>query len=118
MVLSSSACQSPAQARRKASHGLGLGWLKPTLALITVVGSVVGLAWLLEWLNDPYQWPVRSVHIEGRFRNLQPAQIQNQVAPLTAAGFFAVNVAAIQGQLQRLPWVEHCKIGTIGAPAV
>lgn len=102
--------QRAPQARRKASPSLSLDWLKPTLALITVIGSLVGLAWLLEWMNDPHQWPVRSVLVEGRFHHLERARLQDRVAPLASEGFFAVNVAAIQEQLQRLPWVDQASV--------
>ena len=68
-----------AQAKRKrerkprpVSH-----WLKPLLALATVAGSVAGLTLMLNWMKDPHYWPVRTVHVEGRFVQLQQAQLRN-----------------------------------------
>jgi len=89
---------------------LGFGWLKPVLALATVVVSAGGLVMLLEWMNNPREWPVQSVHIEGEFRNLQRMDIQNEVVPLTNDGFFAMNVATIQQRIQQLSWVDEVSV--------
>jgi len=98
------------QAKRKQPVRLGFGWLKPTLALVTVVASAGGLALLLEWMNDPAEWPVRSVHIEGDFRHLQRTDIQTIVEPLTSDGFFAMDVVTVQQRIQVLPWVEQVSV--------
>ncbi len=100
------------QAKRKQQQQLRLriDWLKPMLALLTVAASAGGLTMLLEWMSDPYQWPVQSVHVEGEFRHLQRADIQNEVAPLASDGFFAMNVAMIQQRIQQLPWVEQVSV--------
>ncbi|GMQ87029.1 MAG: cell division protein FtsQ/DivIB [Gammaproteobacteria bacterium] len=100
------------QAKRKQQVRIGLrtDWLKPMLALVTVVASAGGLTLLLEWMNNPREWPVQSVHIEGGFRHLQRADIQNEVAPLASDGFFAMNVAMIQQRIQQLPWVDQVSV--------
>ncbi len=100
------------QARRKPSQRFrpGLALLKPALALITVVGSAVGLTMMLDWMNDPVQWPVQTVRIEGDFRHLQAAQLQREVATLASEGFFVMNVGAIQERLQQLPWVDQVSV--------
>jgi cell division protein FtsQ len=98
------------QARRKQQFKPGFGWLKPALALSTVAGSAAGLLMLLNWMQDPVQWPVRSVGIEGELRHLQRAQLKRTVSPLTGDGFFAVNVGGIQQQIQYMPWVEQVSV--------
>src|SRR5210317_1705296 len=98
------------QAKRNQQVRLRIDWLKPMLALVTLAASAGGLAMLLEWMNNPREWPVKSVHIEGGFRHLQRADIQNEVAPLASDGFFAMNVAMIQQRIQQLPWVEQVSV--------
>ncbi len=101
-----------AQARHKHKQRWrpGTRLLKPALALITVVGSAVGLTLMLDWMNDPVHWPVQTVRIEGEFRHLQAAQLQREVAALASDGFFAMNVGAIQERLQQLPWVDQVSV--------
>ena len=98
------------QAKRRQITKPSFDWLKPALALATLAGSAIGLTMMLDWMNDPYHWPVKSVHIEGKFRHLQPAQLQDEVAPLAGAGFFAMNVGEIQEQVQQLPWVDQVSV--------
>jgi cell division protein FtsQ len=99
-----------AQAKRKQQFKPSFHWLKPVLALATMAGSVIGLTMMLDWMQDPYQWPVQTVNIKGKFKHLQQTQLQNEVAPLASAGFFGMNVSAIQEQLQNLPWVEQVSV--------
>lgn len=98
------------QARRKQKFQPGFGWVKPLLALLTVTGSALGLTLMLEWMNDPAQWPVNNVRIEGEFRHLQGAELQRVVAPLVAAGFFVMDVSEIQTRLQALAWVDQVSV--------
>lgn len=99
-----------AQAKRKQQPKPGFQWLKPVLALATLAGSILGLTLLMGWMQDPYQWPVQTVDIKGKFRHLQQAQLQNEVLPLVSDGFFGMDVSAIQTQLQNLPWVEQVSV--------
>ena len=39
------------QARRKQTFQPGFGWVKPLLALLTVVGSAIGLTLMLKWME-------------------------------------------------------------------
>jgi cell division protein FtsQ len=99
-----------AQAKRKQQLKPGLHWLKPVLALATMTGSVIGLTMMLDWMRDPYQWPVQTVNIKGKFEHLQQTQLKKEVAPLASEGFFGMNVRAIQERLQNLPWVEQVSV--------
>ncbi|MEA3241839.1 MAG: FtsQ-type POTRA domain-containing protein, partial [Pseudomonadota bacterium] len=92
-----------AQAKRKQQLKPGFHWLKPVLALATMTGSVIGLTMMLDWMRDPYQWPVQTVNIKGKFEYLQQTQLKNEVALLASEGFFGMNVSAIQERLRNLP---------------
>jgi cell division protein FtsQ len=98
------------QARRKQAFRPGFGWIRPMLAVLTVAGSALGLALMLEWMKDPQQWPVDRIHIEGRFRQLQQAHVQEAVAPLAAAGFFVVDVSDIKTRLEQMAWVDQVSV--------
>jgi len=98
------------QARRKQKFQPGFGWVKPLPALFSVAGSVLSLALMLNWIQDPHQWPVNNVRIEGTFHYLQQAEVQQVVAPLAAAGFFVMDVADIQARLQSLAWVKQVSV--------
>jgi len=99
-----------AQAKRKQKLKPSFHWLKPVPALATLAGSVIGLTMMLDWMQDPYQWPVQTVNISGKLKYLQQTQLQNEVAPLASEGFFGMNVSAIQERLQNLPWVEQVSV--------
>jgi len=99
-----------AQAKRKQQLKAGFHWLKPVLALATMAGSVIGLTMMLDWMRDPYQWPVQTVNIKGKFEHLQQTQLEKEVVPLASEGFFGMNVSAIQERLQNLPWVEQVSV--------
>lgn len=98
------------QARRKQKIELGFGWVKPLLALLTLSGSAVGLTLMLEWMHDPEAWPVAQVRIDGEFRYLLATDLEREVAPIAAEGFFVMNVSDMQAHLQQLPWVEQVSV--------
>jgi cell division protein FtsQ len=104
--------QAQARSRRKRKQRTPRlsQWLKPLLAVATVAGSVAGLTLMLNWMNDPHYWPVRSVHAEGRFVHLQREQMLEEVMPLAQRGFFAAQVGEIQGRLQDLAWVDEVSV--------
>jgi len=98
------------QAKRKQPIRVGFGWVRPLLALATVAGSMLGLTLMLEWMHDARAWPVNQVRIGGELRHLQPTQLQQAITPLTAAGFFVMDVGDIQTHLQALPWVDRVSV--------
>jgi cell division protein FtsQ len=98
------------QARRKQKFKPGFGWVKPLIALISVAGSALGLTFMLDWMNDPYQWPVSEVRIEGDLRHLRDTDLRKTVEPLAATGFFVMDVSEIQARLQSMAWVEQVSV--------
>jgi cell division protein FtsQ len=102
--------QNRKQAKRKQKFELGTGWLKPVLAVLTVAGSAIGLTMMVDWMQDPRQWPVNQVRIEGTFRHLQPELLQTRVGPLAADGFFVMDVSGIQQSLQNMAWVDQVSV--------
>jgi cell division protein FtsQ len=85
-------------------------WLRPIFVALVVSSSVAGLALMLEWMKDSQAWPVRTVKIEGDLRYLDRAALQEFLVPLSDEGFFGVQVAEIQSQLQTRPWIEWVSV--------
>ncbi len=101
------------QARRRQPFKPSFGWLRPALAALTVAGSALGLTLMSEWMHDPQAWPVKRVHIEGKFQHLHKAQIRAVAAAPAAAGFFVVDVGDLQARLQALAWVDQVSVRRI-----
>lgn len=91
--------------RRPASE-----WLKPTLAVLTLVCSVIGLALMLNWMQDTAQWPVRTVRVEGQLLQLDKAALQQEVMPLAENGFFNLDVSRIQQRVKQMAWVDQVSV--------
>lgn len=98
------------QARTRQKKPVSLHWLKPALAVGSVAASAIGLALLLQWMQDPRAWPLNKVQVEGRFQHLQQSGLEAEITPLLEAGFFVVDVAEIQKRLGSLPWVNDVSV--------
>jgi cell division protein FtsQ len=71
-----------------------------------IVDLVALLGWGMTRLTDPASFPIRSVQIEGEFRQLKPERLQTLVARATQGGLLMVDVEAIRRSLRRDPWVK------------
>lgn len=106
--------QNTAQARpRQPAQSL---WqrLQPILwtagQVVTVIAVVGALAWSVDWLRDPRNMPLRSVHIEGEFRKLNTEQLQAAIAGTVQGGFFSVRVDEVRRAAESLPWVASASV--------
>ncbi len=67
---------------------------------IAIIGCIA-----IYYLPHAFQRPINRIRINARYEHLQPHEIQQVVIPLINKGFFTVNVAKIQNEVKRLPWV-------------
>ena len=74
-----------------------------SIALTLVALPLVGL--LNGWFAAD-RWPVRKLELQAEFANVSAEQIRAAAAPAIDVGFFAVDLAQVQGAVGRLPWVE------------
>jgi len=81
------------------------------LLLLLVLG--VTLMFGVQWLSDPYRFPLSVVKVTGDFRFLQKQQLQAAVAPHAQGGFFTVDVAAVRSAAEALPWVYKASVQRI-----
>lgn len=78
------------------------------LMLIAVMGAAVMLG--VQWLQDPYRFPLRVVKVNGEIHYLEKARLQQAMAPFIQGGFFTVDVASICRAVEALPWVYRAKV--------
>ena len=64
----------------------------------------------MEWLSDPYRFPLDVVEVKGEFRYLDKAILQAAVAPHAAGGFFTVDVDSVRAAAEALPGVARAKV--------
>jgi len=81
------------------------------LLLLLVLGATVMLG--MQWLSDPYRFPLSVVKVTGDFRFLQKQQLQTAVAPHAQGGFFTVDVVAVRNAAEALPWVYKASVQRI-----
>lgn len=54
--------------------------------------------------------PIRHVSVEGDFVYLAEQDIQNTMMPHVGQGFFHVDLAAVQAELESIPWVYEAQV--------
>jgi cell division protein FtsQ len=78
-----------------------------SLLAIIVLGSIV---WVMQILNDPEAFPLRSVRVEGQFNQLTAQELEKAVVLKVGKSFFNVNVEAIKEVTRELPWVASVSV--------
>jgi len=78
------------------------------LLLITLLAVSVGFG--MQWLSDPYRFPLKVVEVKGDFKYLDRGQLQAVIAPHAEGGFFTVDVVAVCAAAEQLPWVYKARV--------
>lgn len=76
---------------------------------------------LLVLLGIIYSWPIlqkriaefvpiRHVQVEGAFQYIDKDDIKMKISPLVTAGYFSVDLQAIQQAVMSLPWTEKIQV--------
>ncbi|MDI9238816.1 cell division protein FtsQ/DivIB [Lysobacter sp. LF1] len=81
-----------------------VGWV---LALALVVLPIVAV--LNGWVGAS-QWPLTKLRVTGQFERVDGALLQKTLLPYAQHGFFAVDLAAAQDAVSKLPWVERAEV--------
>lgn len=76
------------------------------LAIIVLTGTI----WVMQLLNNPEAFPLRSVQVEGQFNHLTAEELEKAVAPKVGKSFFNVNVEVIKEVTRELPWVASVSV--------
>ena len=67
----------------------------------------------LQLLQDPWRFPLGVVKIQGDFRYLDKARLQDMVEPQLDGGFFTVDVARVCEVIESMPWVASATVKRI-----
>ena len=78
------------------------------LLLLALLAVSVGFG--MQWLSDPYRFPLKVVEVKGDFRYLDREQLQTVIAPHAEGGFFTVDVVAVCAAAEQLPWVYKARV--------
>jgi cell division protein FtsQ len=78
------------------------------LSLVAVLlgGGYLGVA----WASNPNTLPLQLVRIEGEFKHLDRARLEQVVAGEVRGGFFSVDVETIREAVRQLPWVDEVAV--------
>ncbi|MBK7044632.1 MAG: FtsQ-type POTRA domain-containing protein [Rhodanobacteraceae bacterium] len=77
------------------------------IALTLIAAPII--AALNGWLVED-RWPIRRLVVQGRFAQVNEADVRSAVAPQVRAGFFAVELDAVKAAVEALPWVESAEV--------
>jgi cell division protein FtsQ len=84
------------------------GQKKLVMALVLLTMSVSIWQFVRAEVND--LMPIEDVRIEGKFKNLPLAELEQQVTSVLSGGYFTVDIDAIRNTLLDLPWVENVSV--------
>jgi cell division protein FtsQ len=92
-------------------------WIWAALWLSLLGGSGTWVWWY--YLANPAFFPLQVVHIQGEFRYLDPARIEQVLGEhLTNSGFFSLDLTRLQTTCLALPWVAEAHIRRVWPNAV
>lgn len=78
------------------------------LLVMLIIASPV-FAVLGGWVGGQH-WPMRHLQVSAPFRFVSPLQVREAVTAHLDKGFFAVDLAAINADLEKLQWVEKAEV--------
>lgn len=74
---------------------------------------LVSLSLLVVWSRHADRFPLRTVEVRSKLNFVNEMEIKAIVSPFLDAGFFWVDVKAVQACLKRLPWIQSVDISRI-----
>ena len=81
-----------------------------TAVVLGVAGGAGGTVWGVAWLLSPAAFPLESVHFDNRLERVQQADLRRALDGHLDAGFWGLDLSAIRGALEALPWVEAAAV--------
>lgn len=73
------------------------------LAVLLLIGAIV-------WISDVSHFPVRNVRVEGTLSHVSAEEIRSAVQPYVPAGLLGIDLGAVRGALEQLPWVYRAQV--------
>ena len=91
---------------------------KDAMRIMWALTLMMVMAWITEWLVNPTVTPLRTARIEGDFKYLKRAEIEQAVAGAVQGGFFTVDVESVKDAAESLPWVAKASVRRIWPDSV
>src|SRR5688572_2476266 len=83
------------------------GGLRPALGVLALMIGLGVMAW---GLVVSFDRPIGKVEVGGQFQRVAPLQIEEVVAPFRGSGFLSVDLDALRGALETIPWVDRARV--------
>lgn len=81
-----------------------LGWL--ILMVVLGYGVYEGAQRLLPYADRP----ITKINVQGDLSYISQQAVQQRIAPYVAASFFTIDLAAMRGELEKMPWIAHAEV--------
>lgn len=86
---------------------------RPARAGLLAFGAVLGVAAVLltiDYVLRPESFPVKSVSFEGEFKHVDQQELANAVMDSIRGNFFLLDLDAVRGRAQSVPWVHEATV--------
>jgi cell division protein FtsQ len=83
------------------------------LPAIVAAAAVAALLLLGHALRPALNRPLQALRVDGQFVHLRPRQIAEAAAIAPGARLFDVDLDAVRGRVEALPWVAHARVSRV-----
>lgn len=102
--------EQPLAARRAKTDLSGLKRLVwPLLFVLLGIGTYSVAQRVLPYADRP----ISQVSVQGDLSYISQQAVQQRIAPYLTASFFTVDLAAMRGELEQMPWIAHAEVRRI-----
>lgn len=90
-------------------------WNKPHVLnaiadLLYAAAAAAALVAAAIWLVRMPAMPIKEVVVSEALQHVKRTEIEQAVAGMLRGNFFSVNLDAVRGSLEKLPWVRHAEV--------
>lgn len=98
------------QNRKRQDEAKKTPWLRYAALAVGLVLLLGGTVMLPGWLAGLKSAQFSELVVRGRLLHVAPEEIHAATRPYLAAGFIAVDMAALQHAVEKLPWVAQARL--------
>lgn len=96
---------SPVDSDKAVASAIGVVAAIVILIVIFFIGQLT-----INHFRNPGRFPIRTVVVEGVYQYTDQGQLRNRVMSQAERGFFNLDIATIQKEVEGLPWVEKAYV--------
>jgi len=86
-------------------------WMVGVIGLLLLLALTV--QFVSSYVNDPARFPVTNVDVLGTLDYTDRNSLRTLIEPLTAKGFYALNIDRIRHVVEAMPWVAQARVSRI-----